>query len=175
MQMTGSKIVRFFHEAKNRGRQVEILAQLNACTTGDIVAVLLENGVAPEDIPERFRKGGKRKRKAYHREQPVPPPKRDQKTGKMICAECGLLFEGKPNSIFCADCKKRRLEKQKQRHKQRDRERRAAERAAREPKRCAGCGEVLESKNATYCKACAAARKKESIRKSKEKRRRESM
>lgn len=174
MQMTSSKIVRTFREAKDRGRQVEILAQLNACTNRDIVAVLLENGVVPEDIPERYRKGKKPRQKNTQGRQKPPPPKRDPETGKMVCAECGTLFDGQPSTVFCPACKEKRLEKQKQRHKQRDRERRAAERAARGPKRCAQCGAVLESKSATYCKACAAARKKESICQSR-KRRREAM
>ena len=54
--MTEKEIVTSFRQAKNRERQVAILAQLNACTTGDIVEVLLKNGFTPKDIPARYRK-----------------------------------------------------------------------------------------------------------------------
>ena len=77
MHMTEKEIVTSFRQAKNRERQVAILAQLNACTTGDIVEVLLKNGFTPKDIPGRYRKGGKRDRKAYRKEHQVPPPKRE--------------------------------------------------------------------------------------------------
>ena len=53
MHMTEKEIVTSFRQAKNRERQVAILAQLNACTTGDIVEVLLKNGFTPKDIPEK--------------------------------------------------------------------------------------------------------------------------
>ena len=87
--MTEKEIVTSFRQAKNRERQVAILAQLNACTTGDIVEVLLKNGFTPKDIPGRYRKGGKRARKTYHREHQVPPPKRDTKTGKWSVQSAG--------------------------------------------------------------------------------------
>ena len=167
MHMTEKEIVTSFRQAKNRERQVAILAQLNACTTGDIVEVLLKNGFTPKDIPGRYRKGGKRDRKAYRKEHQVPPPKRDTNTGKMVCAECGTLFDGKCNAVFCAACGQRRREKWEKERRQRDKERLAAERAASGPKLCADCGTPLKSKLNTYCAACAARRKRESQRKSK--------
>ena len=167
MHMTEKEIVTSFRQAKNRERQVAILAQLNACTTGDIVEVLLKNGFTPKDIPGRYHKGGKRARKTYHREHQVPPPKRDTKTGKMVCAECGTLFDGKCNAVFCAACGQRRREKWEKERRQREREQRAAERAA-SGKKCADCGAPLKSKLYTYCSDCATKRKRESQRRSKE-------
>ena len=167
MHMTEKEIVTSFRQAKNRERQVAILAQLNACTTGDIVEVLLKNGFTPKDIPGRYRKGGKRDRKAYRKEHQVPPPKRDTKTGKMVCAECGTLFDGKCNAVFCAACGQRRRGKWEKERRQREREQRAAERAA-SGKKCADCGAPLKSKLYTYCSDCATKRKRESQRRSKE-------
>ena len=83
MHMTEKEIVTSFCQAKNRERQVAILAQLNACTTGDIVEVLLKNGFTPKDIPGRYRKGGKRDRKAYRKEHQVPPPNRENGLRRM--------------------------------------------------------------------------------------------
>ena len=172
MNMTGGEIALSFRAAKDRRRQVEILAQLNACTTRDIVKVLLENGFAPEDLPKRFSKNsGEPHKREYRKTNKPSRPKRDPKTGKMVCALCGVLFNGQSNTVYCPACGKRRKEELERERRQREREQRAAAYAAAGPKRCADCGAVLENRKAVYCKACAAARKKESIRKSKQRKR----
>lgn len=173
--MTESEIALSFRVAKDRGEQVKILAQLNACVTQDIVRILLRNGFAPEDIPKRYRRekayqdGSGKVKREYHRE--YPEPKKDPETGKTICISCGTLFEGGRTAVFCPVCRKQRQSEKVKECKRREREKRAAERAARDPKQCAVCGAVLENQKATYCKSCAAARKKESMRKSKQRKR----
>ena len=105
MNMTGGEIALSFRAAKDRGRQVEILAQLNACTTKDIVKVLLENGFAPEDLPKRFSKNsGEPHKREYRKTNKPSRPKRDPKTGKMVCAMCGVLFNGQSNKVYCPAC-----------------------------------------------------------------------
>lgn len=45
MHMTNGEIVRSYREAKEKKKQIEILAELNACTTADIKKILVEGGV----------------------------------------------------------------------------------------------------------------------------------
>lgn len=171
MTMTEYKITVSFRQAKNRERQVSVLAQLNACRVSDIVEILLRNGVAPEDLPARYRKnGGQASKRGYCKIHQQPLPKRDPKTGKMVCAICGTLFEGRCNKVYCPDCGKKRTEELERERRQREQEKRAARIAAAEPKRCAECGAVLENQKAVYCKACAAARAKASRKRSAQRR-----
>lgn len=48
MVMSNEEICRDYRAAKNRTKQIGILADLNACKKADIVAVLLETGC---DVP----------------------------------------------------------------------------------------------------------------------------
>lgn len=48
MQMTEAEIVRSYHHAKNRTKQISILAELNACSKAEIRDILEKNG---EEVP----------------------------------------------------------------------------------------------------------------------------
>lgn len=45
MQMTDNEIIKSYKEAKEKKKQIEILAQLNACPTTTIREILIANGV----------------------------------------------------------------------------------------------------------------------------------
>lgn len=45
MQMTDSEIIKSYKEAKEKKKQIEILAQLNACPVTTIREILIANGV----------------------------------------------------------------------------------------------------------------------------------
>lgn len=51
--MTPSEIVRNYREAKNKGEQVRILADLNVCSPYDIADLLVLNGYKRSDIKWR--------------------------------------------------------------------------------------------------------------------------
>lgn len=55
MQMQKGEIVRSFNEAKNRGEQVKILAELNCCSTEEIMNILKEAGI---EVNNRIFNGG---------------------------------------------------------------------------------------------------------------------
>ena len=55
MQMQNSEIVRSFNEAKNKGKQVKILAELNFCSKEKIMDILKEAGI---DVNNRIFNGG---------------------------------------------------------------------------------------------------------------------
>lgn len=162
VNMTESEIAVYYRQARDRPRQLVILSQLNACKPGEIAEILLRHGVAPDDLPKRYHRGG-----GQEAEGPPKPKiqricqKRDPETGKIICPQCGTLFDGNSWKIYCHVCRKKRETERIQRAK----EKREAEYAAN-PKRCADCGAVLENRLLTYCKTCAEARAKESERRS---------
>ena len=45
MQMTANEIVKSYREAKEKKKQIQILSELNACSTADIKQILRDNGV----------------------------------------------------------------------------------------------------------------------------------
>ena len=51
MQMTNGEIVASYRQAKNKKEQVKILAELNACKIEEITKILVEGGVAPNQLP----------------------------------------------------------------------------------------------------------------------------
>lgn len=51
MEMTANEIVRSYKEAKDKKKQVGILAQLNLCTPEDIKKILIEGGVDWRELP----------------------------------------------------------------------------------------------------------------------------
>jgi hypothetical protein len=45
MQMTNDEIIMSYRQAKNRGEQIKILSELNACTVDEICTILKAGGV----------------------------------------------------------------------------------------------------------------------------------
>ena len=68
MEMTAHEIVRSYKEAKDKKKQVGILAQLNLCTPEDIKKILVEGGINWRELPR-----GKRI------QSPPPNPRTKQK------------------------------------------------------------------------------------------------
>lgn len=68
MEMTAHEIVRSYKEAKDKKKQVGILAQLNLCTPEDIKKILVEGGINWRELPR-----GKRN------QFPPPNPRTKQK------------------------------------------------------------------------------------------------
>lgn len=53
MQMSENEIVREYSTAKNKGHQVEILAELNLCSKQKIIDILKANGVSQAELPRQ--------------------------------------------------------------------------------------------------------------------------
>ena len=68
MEMAAHEIVRSYKEAKDKKKQVSILAQLNLCTPEDIKKILVEGGINWRELPR-----GKRI------QSPHPNPRTKQK------------------------------------------------------------------------------------------------
>lgn len=68
MEMAAHEIVRSYKEAKDKKKQVSILAQLNLCTPEDIKKILVEGGINWRELPR-----GKRI-------QSPPTPERNKRT-----------------------------------------------------------------------------------------------
>lgn len=72
MDMTPDEIVVRYRQAKHKGEQLNILADLNACSVDDIVNVLVEHGGYQLERMSRSRGKAKLLREAAPKE-PVPP------------------------------------------------------------------------------------------------------
>lgn len=53
MQMDEGEITRKYKEAKNKNMQVEILADLNACSKDYIIEILVKNGIEAKQLPRK--------------------------------------------------------------------------------------------------------------------------
>lgn len=77
--MTELEVVSMYRQAKNKTKQVAILAQLNACTSQDIIDVLIAHGIDRRSLP-RNRSGNKTKSTEPNKAEntletpPTPPP-----------------------------------------------------------------------------------------------------
>lgn len=70
---------------------------------------------------------------------------------KIVCKQCGKLFEGKPHTRFCPECLKERI---RERNRRAWRKKRKSTRVTRI---CALCGEpfeTFEASTAQYCEYC---------------------
>lgn len=56
MQMSEAEIVRDYRQAKNKGHQVGILAELNLCPKEEIINILKSNGVSQAELPRQRKK-----------------------------------------------------------------------------------------------------------------------
>ena len=75
--MNKAEIIRSFRDAKDKAKQIKIMADLNGCSTGDIKAVLLEAGYPEEEL---------RLRKARSAPAPVKlPQKKSRVSSAMAC------------------------------------------------------------------------------------------
>ena len=72
MDMTPDEIVVRYRQAKHKGEQLNILADLNACSVDDIVNVLVEHGGYQLERMSRSRSKAKLLREVAPKE-PVPP------------------------------------------------------------------------------------------------------
>ena len=57
MEMTTDEIVRSFREAKDRRKQVTILAELNDCSVEEIRSTLVAGGISWRELPRAPRAG----------------------------------------------------------------------------------------------------------------------
>lgn len=65
MHMNDDEIVVRYRQAKKKGEQIKILADLNACGVDDIINVLLEHGITRKQLGGAYRK-------LYEEPQPEP-------------------------------------------------------------------------------------------------------
>ena len=65
MQMSDGEICRDYLQAKNRIKQIKILANLNACSYKTIERILEKSGLEIETAQTRTRKNGNRKTISY--------------------------------------------------------------------------------------------------------------
>lgn len=89
MEMTASEIVRSYKEAKDKKKQVGILAQLNLCTPENIKRILIEGGVDWRELPrgKRTPKAPQKKTQTEHNAQPQPTPEPSTPSrNPIICA-----------------------------------------------------------------------------------------
>lgn len=84
MIMTNEEIVRDYRVAKNRTKQIGILADVNMCSKREIVEILLEMG---EEVPGNFLSKGKKKAAVPEEEEPEqenPKQEEPKKTGLTV-------------------------------------------------------------------------------------------
>lgn len=81
MEMTTDEIVRSFREAKDRRKQVTILAELNDCSVEEIRSTLVAGGISWRELP-RAPRAGKAPNVATTEDpsesRKSPPPNRDR-------------------------------------------------------------------------------------------------
>ena len=69
--MTAESVVKSYREAKDKKKQIAILAQLNACSQDDILKVLVDNGVNGRSLPRNSRKPSKDTGEVLNVDQPI--------------------------------------------------------------------------------------------------------
>lgn len=88
MEMQPGEIKRSFLGAKNRREQLQILAERNCCTKGEIVEILLQQGVPETDIPKQ---PGRKKQTGKQPEEPkLPKMVREIIMAKMVELQEGI-------------------------------------------------------------------------------------
>jgi hypothetical protein len=58
MQMSDGEILTSYRQAKDKSKQVQILADLNDCTIADIIRILIARGISPKAFRIRKRVSG---------------------------------------------------------------------------------------------------------------------
>lgn len=87
MQMSNEEIVRSYREAKNKAKQLEILAELNACDTQKIKDILIGSGMDHRRLPR-----GEREKTAVQTEEARPEKeKRAAVKKKPENTQCGSV------------------------------------------------------------------------------------
>lgn len=72
MHMNSDEIVVRYRQAKKKREQIKILAELNACSTDDIIDVLVDNGITRKQLGGVFRaEKAETKEEPTHTEQPT--------------------------------------------------------------------------------------------------------
>lgn len=72
MEMTKEEIIRDYRQARYKGKQVGILADLNGCRKSEIVAILRERGVPVKALPRnRAKPSQEGKKTAQERTEPT--------------------------------------------------------------------------------------------------------
>lgn len=56
MDMTAAEILKNYREAKDKKKQVSILADLNVCTVGEIINILIAGGIDKRELPRTRQK-----------------------------------------------------------------------------------------------------------------------
>lgn len=56
MQMNNAEIVKSYREAKDKKKQVSILAELNACEKEKIISILKDGGISDRELPRNRKK-----------------------------------------------------------------------------------------------------------------------
>lgn len=54
--MSDGEILKSYREAKDKRHQVSVLADLNVCTKGEIIDILIAGGVRPQELPRKRQK-----------------------------------------------------------------------------------------------------------------------
>lgn len=84
MQMNNADIVKSYREAKDKKKQVSILAELNACEKEKIISILKEGGISDRELPRNRKKtesdGKSEKPMAIQKAQPTEKaePKKEE-------------------------------------------------------------------------------------------------
>ena len=72
MQMTNEEIIKSYKEAKDKKKQIKILADLNTCDANIIKEILIEAGEAAPRVYKRAAKKPEEKKTAKTAEQELP-------------------------------------------------------------------------------------------------------
>ena len=99
MQYTDQGIVRSYNEAKQRNKQISILAELNCCTRQDIIKILENNNIV---MPAYYKKD-------------IPKPESEKKTSKK---QSGSQKAAEPDSPKEKPCKEKPVKEVKEAQKE---------------------------------------------------------
>ena len=97
MQMTNEEIVKSYKEAKHKGQQIGILADLNVCPKDMIIDILVEGGI-PKTAFSRYK--GENNIKRVKREVKVHEKKRQSEEEAAIVKEAVLALWDKLSAEY---------------------------------------------------------------------------
>jgi hypothetical protein len=105
MQMSDGEILTSYRQAKDKSKQVQILADLNDCTIADIVRILIARGISPKAFRIRKRVSNE-KNTTSKAEKPDPVkekkvvyaacnPRKDLRADRYACRSHAQTCDGK--------------------------------------------------------------------------------
>lgn len=97
MEMTNGEIITSYRQAKDKKKQIEVLADLNMCSKDEIVEILKEQGVPHRELPRN--RGGNTVKEVPAPEKAKTTPTNMTAMGEVVFHDIGKAKEEIPEPV----------------------------------------------------------------------------